>query len=124
MGALYDDLNGHEGYAARRLPDGTLTATWSPAHRRATRRPSTSGKDAMLSRYRPDGAEEDMIGEVGLAVSKLALDRPAVRTRVLDELATWVAATVERSRSESRAASTRAVLEAPTRQLKGRSLAL
>ncbi len=31
MGAIYDDLEGHEGFAARRLPDGTLTATWTAA---------------------------------------------------------------------------------------------
>ncbi len=31
MGATYDDLDGHEGYAARRLPDGTLTSSWTAA---------------------------------------------------------------------------------------------
>lgn len=29
MGAFYDDLEGHEGYAMRRLPDGTLTSSWT-----------------------------------------------------------------------------------------------
>ena len=29
MGMIYDDLYDHEGYAARRLPDGSLTGTWS-----------------------------------------------------------------------------------------------
>ncbi|MEA2826968.1 MAG: hypothetical protein QOG43_1407 [Actinomycetota bacterium] len=29
MGALLDDLYDHEGFAARRLADGTLTATWT-----------------------------------------------------------------------------------------------
>lgn len=31
MGSYLEDLDGHEGYGARRLPDGTLTATWSTA---------------------------------------------------------------------------------------------
>jgi hypothetical protein len=29
MGMIFEDLEDHEGYAARRLPDGTLTSTWT-----------------------------------------------------------------------------------------------
>ena len=29
MGMILDDLEDHEGYAARRLPDRTLTSTWT-----------------------------------------------------------------------------------------------
>lgn len=29
MGMILDDLDDHEGYAARRLPDRTLTSTWT-----------------------------------------------------------------------------------------------
>jgi hypothetical protein len=29
MGMLFEDLEDHEGYAARRLPDGSLTSTWT-----------------------------------------------------------------------------------------------
>jgi hypothetical protein len=29
MGRIIDDLYDHEGYAARKLPDGTLTGTWT-----------------------------------------------------------------------------------------------
>jgi hypothetical protein len=29
MGVVIEDLWDHEGYAARRLPDGTLTSTWA-----------------------------------------------------------------------------------------------
>ena len=29
MGAVYEDLEGHEGYAVRRLPDGTMTSSWT-----------------------------------------------------------------------------------------------
>jgi hypothetical protein len=31
MGTFLEDLWDHEGYAARRLPDGTLTGTWTAA---------------------------------------------------------------------------------------------
>jgi hypothetical protein len=31
MGVILEDLDDHEGYAARRLPDGTLTGTWTAA---------------------------------------------------------------------------------------------
>jgi hypothetical protein len=33
MGVVIEDLWDHEGYAARRLPDGTLTGTWTRATR-------------------------------------------------------------------------------------------
>ena len=29
MGSIYEDLEGHEGYAMRRLPDGTTTSSWT-----------------------------------------------------------------------------------------------
>jgi hypothetical protein len=29
MGMIFEDLEDHEGYAARRLPDGTVTSTWT-----------------------------------------------------------------------------------------------
>jgi hypothetical protein len=36
MGTILDDLYDHEGYAVRRLPDGTLTDTWTHATREFT----------------------------------------------------------------------------------------
>jgi hypothetical protein len=33
MGVIREGLEDHEGYAARRLPDGTLTSTWTHATR-------------------------------------------------------------------------------------------
>jgi hypothetical protein len=37
MGTIIDELDDHEGYALRRLPDGTLTGTWTPRHSRVHR---------------------------------------------------------------------------------------
>jgi hypothetical protein len=36
MGLILDDLDDHEGYAIRRLPDGTLTGVWTAATREFT----------------------------------------------------------------------------------------
>jgi hypothetical protein len=36
MGAFLEGLDDHEGYALRRLPDGTLTGTWTQATREFT----------------------------------------------------------------------------------------
>jgi hypothetical protein len=36
MGTILDDLDDHEGYAVRRLPDGTLTGVWTHATREFT----------------------------------------------------------------------------------------
>jgi hypothetical protein len=36
VGTILDDLDDHEGYALRRLPDGTLTGTWTHATREFT----------------------------------------------------------------------------------------
>jgi hypothetical protein len=36
MGLILDDLYDHEGFAVRRLPDGTLTGVWTAATREFT----------------------------------------------------------------------------------------
>jgi hypothetical protein len=36
MGVIIEDLWDHEGYGARRIPDGTLTGTWTHATRAFT----------------------------------------------------------------------------------------
>ncbi len=149
MGSIYDDLEGHEGYAARRLADGTLTATWTSATASfrsyvaacncgwngGEHPPTEHGHEAAIDEWDVRHAQpllaqavprelKDMIGEVKLAVSELVADRPAAGTRVLHELSTWAAATVERTRSESRGASMRAAREGSTRRPKGRTLRL
>ena len=40
MGALLDDLDDHEGFGARRLPNGTLTDSWTQ---------ETAGFDAYVA---------------------------------------------------------------------------
>lgn len=149
MCAIYDDLEGHEGYAARRLADGTLTATWTSATASfrsyvaacdcgwngGDHPPTEHGYEAAIDEWDVRHAQpllaqavprelNDRIGKFKVAVSKLVVDRPSAGTRVLHELSTWAAATVERTRSECRAASMRAALEASARRPKGRTLRL
>jgi hypothetical protein len=72
MGLLIEDLWDHEGYAARRLPDGTLTGTWTAAtneftayvpacgcgwHADREHPPTEDGEQAALAHWRVDHAE-------------------------------------------------------------------
>jgi hypothetical protein len=72
MGSLIEDLWDHEGYAARRLPDGTLTGTLSYATREFTafvpacgcgwsgdreHPPTDEGEEAAISQWRVEHAE-------------------------------------------------------------------
>jgi hypothetical protein len=71
MGRFIEDLWDHEGYAARRLPDGTLTGTWTYATREFTafvpacgcgwhvereHPPTEEGEDAALAQWRAEHA--------------------------------------------------------------------
>ena len=72
MGRFLEDLWDHEGYGARRLPDGTLTGTWTAATREFTafvpacgcgwhtdreHPPSEAGEQAALGQWRAEHAE-------------------------------------------------------------------
>lgn len=72
MGSLIEDLWDHEGYAARRLPDGTLTGTSSYATREFTgfvpacgcgwsgdreHPPTDEGEEAAIGQWRVEHAE-------------------------------------------------------------------
>ena len=72
MGVVIEDLWDHEGYGARRLPDGTLTGTWSYASRAFTafvpacgcgwsgdreHPPTDEGGEAAISQWRVEHAE-------------------------------------------------------------------
>jgi hypothetical protein len=72
MGTLIGDLWDHEGYATRRLPDGTLTGTWSLAtadvtaylptcgcgwHADRAYPPTEDGEAAAIAQWRAEHAE-------------------------------------------------------------------
>jgi hypothetical protein len=71
MGSFIEDLWDHEGYAARRLPDGTLTGTWTAAtaaftayvpacgcgwHADRDHPPTEEGEEAALAQWRAEHA--------------------------------------------------------------------
>jgi hypothetical protein len=71
MGRFLEDLWDHEGYGARRLPDGTLTGTWTYATREFTAflpacgcgwhvereyPPNEDGEQAALDQWRAEHA--------------------------------------------------------------------
>jgi hypothetical protein len=71
MGTFIEDLWDHEGYAARRLPDGTLTGTWTAAtdaftayvpacgcgwHGNREHPPTEAGEEAAIDQWRTEHA--------------------------------------------------------------------
>jgi hypothetical protein len=72
MGVVIEDLWDHEGYGARRLPDGTLTGTWTHAtceftafvaacgcgwHARTQHPPTEEGEELAVAQWRAEHAE-------------------------------------------------------------------
>ena len=114
MGTILDDLYNHEGYGARRLPDGTLTATWSAAAFDAyvaacgcgwhggDHPPTEEGYDAAVDEWEHDHARpllgttvpaevSEAIADVKEAIRDLSRTRPEAARRVLDNLGEWAA---------------------------------
>ena len=146
MGAVYDDLEGHEGYAARRLGDGTVSATWAPSFRAyvaacacgwtgGDHPPTEDGYDAAVDEWderhgRPLLAEavpadvREAVLDAQRAVSELLEKRPSAGLKALQGLARWAQATVVRTRAASSEATRRDVPEATRRRLPGGSCRL
>ena len=99
MGTILDDLDGHEGYALRRLPAGTLTGTWTHATRELTA--YLAGCDCGWRGTHPYPPTEE---GWGLAVqawrtehAEPELDRQAERRRSeLARVLEWLGAHVDR----------------------------
>ncbi len=114
MGATYDDLPGHEGYAERRLPDGTLTGSWT--NRTATfvsyvskcecgwtgqgHDPTEEGYEEAVDEWDRRHAQPllkravpptvtDLIASVKDAVEQLAKERPLAAIEALGRLDRW-----------------------------------
>ncbi len=123
MGIVIDDLEQHEGYAARRLPDGTLTGTWTSTTAAFTAYqpacgcgwqgsgaypPDEAGEEAakdawyaehatpLLTRAVPAGIR-DQLTDLKQAVNLLAHERPLAARIVADETRRWAAGVVART---------------------------
>ncbi|MDP9420642.1 MAG: hypothetical protein M3P53_10935 [Actinomycetota bacterium] len=127
MGAIYDDLEGHEGYALRRLPDGTLTSTatavmsefrsyvaacecrWTGADHPATEDGYEDAVDEWEHRHaRPLLAQtvpvdvRDKTREMKRALVELVDQRPIAGLKAASELVTWAEALAARTRGTQR----------------------
>lgn len=114
MGSSLDDLDGHEGYGARRLADGTLSTTWSAAtacsdaHVAACscgwqgggHPPTEAGYEAALDEWDAEHARPllaltvpaevaDAVAAAKDALARLTTERPAAALRALDDLGRW-----------------------------------
>jgi hypothetical protein len=102
MGAIVDDLEGHEGYPRRQLPDGTTTSWWTSDTARSTDRiaacdcgwigrrryePTETGYDAPLEEWECDHARpllehvipdwlQQLLRDTMRALRDLAAQRP------------------------------------------------
>ena len=83
MGVVIEDLWDHEGYAARRLPDRTLTGTWTHATREFTAFVAACGCGWHASNHHPptEEGEELAIAQWRAEHAQPLLERQATRRR-------------------------------------------
>lgn len=118
MGAILDDLYDHEGYGARRLTDGTITAGWTAEtaefetyvaacacgwHGGGEHPPTDEGYEAAVDEWERDHARPLLaetvpasvsraVADVKQAIGNLAGQRPRAALRAADDLAEWTGA--------------------------------
>lgn len=117
MGTFIEDLYDHEGYGARQLPDGTLTATWSAATAAfdayiaacgcgwhgGEHPPTDDGYEAAVGEWQDEHARpllattvpaevREAVADAKQVISELSRTRPDATRRVLDDLEAWTAA--------------------------------
>lgn len=132
MGVTYDDLEGHEGYDARRLPDGSITVSWTAATASFTsyvaacdcgwqgsdHAPTEEGRlealddwdehhaRPLLALVVPQELTETMTA-LKRALSRLGEERPPAAAKAVKELAHWAEATLSRLEGARRPAAIR-----------------
>lgn len=132
MGVTYDDLEGHEGYGARRLPDGSLTGSWTAATAsfasyvaacdcgwQGTDHPPTEdGRQEALEDWDEHHARPllalavpreiaETMTALKAALSRLGQERPLAAAKAVKELACWAEATLSRLEGAHRVAAIR-----------------
>ncbi len=114
MGTIIEDLYDHEGYGARRLPDGTLTGVWSAETARfeayvASRGcgwhggehpPTEAGYESAVDEWEAEHARpllaqpvpdrvRTAINDAKRAVADLVVQRPEAARRAVEEMRVW-----------------------------------
>lgn len=140
MGSVYEDLEGHEGYAMRRLPDGTTTSSWTAETatftsyvaacecdwRGGDHAPTEMGYEEALDEWDRrhalplvahaiPGNVNEMIREMKEVLADLLDERPAAALKAVHELEDWAKAVVARRLAVEPTASA-----APNRNRPGR----
>ncbi len=121
MGAIYDDLDGHEGYGARRLPDGTLTSSWTAATATFSsyvpkcecgwsgtdHAPTEEGYEDAIDEWDERHAQpllaravpvevRERLREAKQSLTDLSKERPLAALEALQDLAGWAQAVIVR----------------------------
>ncbi|MGH9164016.1 MAG: hypothetical protein ACRDZW_00685 [Acidimicrobiales bacterium] len=129
---MYDDLENHEGYGIRHLPDGTTTSAWEPATaaftayiaacecgwRGGDHAPTEDGYEKAVDEWDERHARpllataippdiKQMIRELQQAVQRLFDERPRAGLKAARDLGAWAEAAATRGAS-------RAELDLPT----------
>lgn len=140
MGSIYEDLEGHEGYAMRRLPDGTTTSSWTAETatftsyvaacecdwRGGDHAPTDVGYDEALDDWDRRHAQplvaqaipgnvKAMLREMKGALADLVDVRPAAGLKAVQELEEWAKAAGARAMGPENAASGASSRSAPDR---------
>lgn len=133
MGAVYDDLEGHEGYAMRRLPDGTLTSSWTVETaafgsyvaacecdwRGGDHPPTSAGYEDAVDEWDRHHAQplvaraipanvQQMLHEMKQALADLVNERPAAGLKAVHDVEAWAKAIGARGMSPERSPLARA----------------
>lgn len=123
MGTIYNDLPDHEGYAARKLGDGTMTSSWTAAtaafeayvakcgcgwtggHHPSSEEGYEQALDEWAERHAQPLLERavpasvaECIADVKAAVEQLGKVRPLAGLEALSQLDRWTEAAVARLR--------------------------
>jgi hypothetical protein len=124
MGVVLDDLYNHEGFGARRLPDGTLTDSWTQATAKfdahvaacdcgwrgdEDRPPTDAGYEIALDDWERGHARPllartiptrvtRLMGDLKTEIGTLAKERPAAAQQALSEVRAWTDAAMALAR--------------------------
>ena len=117
MGAIYDALEGHEGYAMRRLPAGTVTSSWTVETapfgsyvaackcdwRGGDHPPTSAGYEDAVDEWDRSHAQplvaraipanvQQMLHEIKQALADLVIERPAAGLKAVHDVEAWAKA--------------------------------
>jgi hypothetical protein len=140
MGSVYENLEGHEGFAMRRLPDGTTTSSWAVEAvfssyvaacecdwRGGDYAPTEEGYEEAIDEWDRRHAQPlvaqgvprsvgRMIREMKQILNDLVDERPAVGVKALRDVPQWASAIEARASDVERVPAPRLSHRQPDRR--------